>query len=81
MSESEELGYRVSYTTALQEVRLELKTANENINRMANDVRQALAENAELKSRVRALELRFYAILAGLLTAIAVLAYQGGGVQ
>lgn len=77
----DELGYKVSYTEALRDVKLELANLSKTQLEMKEDLRRALTETTELKGRVRALELRFYGILAGLMTAAAVLFYNGGGIQ
>lgn len=74
-----ELTYRVSYTQALTELKDEISKMASLQAVMKEDLRRALDENKELKSRVRSLELRFYGILAGLVTA-AVLLYTKGGV-
>lgn len=77
MTGPEELSYKVSYTEALRDVHSELRAVKEAQTVMASDLRSALNENADLKTRVRALELRFYGILAGLLTAVGILVYNG----
>lgn len=80
-SDPEELGYRVTYTQALQEIREKLGTMSTSIEELKSNSRQASTDSADLKQRVRSLELRFYGILAGLITAIAILIYQGGGLN
>jgi len=76
-----ELTYRVSYTEALREVKDELSRANSKLTSLQEDVRRSLAENEDLRIRVRALELRFYGILAGVVAAIGALIYSGGGLN
>jgi hypothetical protein len=54
----EEIYFRVPYTQALQEVRLELHEANKKLDALVAQ---------DLPGRVRKLELRFYGIIAGLI--------------
>jgi hypothetical protein len=73
----EELSYRVTYTEALREVRAELAGLKAEQGEMHRELRTALTDTKDLKARVRGLELRFYGILAGLMTAVGILVYNG----
>jgi hypothetical protein len=48
-----------------------LRDLNRSVSQLENRVDSVLRENVELNKRVRALELRFYGILAGLIGAVA----------
>ncbi len=52
-----------------------LKDRVAGVERRLDDV---LSENVELRKRVRALELRTYAVMSGIITALPVLARMGG---
>lgn len=47
-----------------------LNDVNDQVKSMRTDLSNILAENVELRKRVRGLELKFYAILAGLIGAL-----------
>lgn len=67
-------GIRVS-TRELYDLALNIK---DEVAELRRAVDSALTTNADLARRVRALELRFYGILAGLVGAVVVLAKIGG---
>lgn len=61
----------------LREVYDSLRRIEDKVTHVDSAVRDNTRDYADLVKRVRALELRFYGILAGLVTALGVILYQG----
>ena len=57
-----------------------LRGVERSVEALRTDMSNVLVENVELRKRVRGLELKFYAILAGLIGAIVVLVNIAGGI-
>jgi hypothetical protein len=81
-------GLGLSGARRLERIELTVDRTNDKIDNLGNEVSMALRQLAALKEeqmgldkRVRALELRFYGILAGLVTAVGVILWQSGNVS
>ena len=57
-----------------------LRGVERSVEALRTDMSNVLVENVELRKRVRGLELKFYAILAGLIGAVVVLVNIAGGI-
>lgn len=81
-------GLSLSGAARLERIELVVDRTNDKIDALGNEVNLALRqlallkeENLSLDKRVRALELRFYGILAGLVTAVGVIVWNAGGIR
>ena len=79
-------GLSLSGARRLERIELVCDRTNDKIDNLGNQLSTALSKLKDmeekslgLEKRVRALELRFYGILAGLVTAVAVILWQSGG--
>lgn len=63
---------------ALVDVRKEVIRVERNVDKLEARIDDVLGENVDLRKRIRALELRVYAVISGLITALPVLARMGG---
>ena len=79
-------GLGISGARRLERIELTVERTNDKMDARGTEVHAALRQLAQLREdalsldkRVRSLELRFYGILAGLVTAIGVIVWQQGG--
>ena len=87
MSTRDPNGLGLSGQRRLERIELTVERTNDKLDILGNEVRRGLdtirdveVDAGEMSKRIRSLELRFYGILAGLITAVGVIIYNRGGI-
>lgn len=68
-------GLGLSGQMRLERIEMNVDRTNDKLDRLGNELHDAVQGLKDLPGRVRALEFKFYGILAGLITAIGILIY------